>query len=145
MKRDHKEFETLLKAKGIRKKAFSTYSGIPYDTVAGWKKSGRVPPYAMVLLVQMPSGREYVSAGELLKAGLPKAVLWNNDPDKKVPTDIFIVATLMRAHNDFVIDKLTEYFGKETVLAALLTHKEQISAHLARRVAEHIRRFPKSA
>jgi len=30
MKTEHKNFEALLKAKGISKKAFSIYSGIPY-------------------------------------------------------------------------------------------------------------------
>ncbi len=49
MRIDHKAFKTLLRAKGISKKAFSAYTGIPYYTVAGWKKSGEVPGYAMIL------------------------------------------------------------------------------------------------
>ncbi len=61
MKTEHKHFEAMLKAKGISKKAFSAYSSIPYYTVAGWKKSGQVPAYAMVLLGHMPSAKEQVS------------------------------------------------------------------------------------
>ncbi len=142
MKTDHKAFEVLLKAKGVSKKAFSAYSGIPYYTVAGWKKSGQVPRYAMVLLAQMPSAKEYVRAGELLAAGLPKAILWNNDPNKKVPVDIFIVATLERAYNDFVVEKLAEFFGRERILAALLKYKERVSERLIQRVTsclQHIK------
>ena len=134
MKTDHQDFELLLKVKGINKKAFSAYSGIPYYTVAGWKKSGQVPTYAMVLLGQMPSPKEYVTAGELINAGLPKAILWNNDPQRKIPTDIFIVATLERAYNDFIIEKLAEFFGRERILTALLKYKDRISDKLAQQV-----------
>jgi len=141
MKTDHKNFEALLKAKGISKKAFSAYSGIPYYTVAGWKKSAQVPAYAMVLLRQMPSAKAFVTAGELLSAGLPKAILWNNDPKKQVPADIFIVATLERAYNDFVIEKLTEFFGSEQILTALLKHKERVSDKLIRQVTSHLQHF----
>jgi len=61
MKIEHKNFEVLLEAKGISKKTFSAYSGIPYSTVAGWKKSGQVPTYAMKLLEHMPSAKEKVT------------------------------------------------------------------------------------
>jgi len=140
MKIDHKAFETLLKAKGISKKAFSTYSGIPYYTVAGWKKSGEVPNYAMILLRNMPTAKAYVTSSELIEAGLPKAILWNNDPDKKVPVDIFIVATLQRAYNNFVVQKLVEFFGGERILAALLKHKERVSEQLIERIIAHLHR-----
>jgi len=138
MKTEHKNFEALLKAKGISKKAFATYSGIPYYTVAGWKKSGYVPPYAMVLLRHMPSSKEEVSAGELLEAGFPKAILWNNDPKKKVPADIFIVATFERAYNDFVVEKLAAFFGKERILSALLKYKDRVSDRLIERVTTYL-------
>jgi len=138
MKRDHKEFETLLKTKGISKKAFSTYSGIPYYTVAGWKKSGQVPGYAVILLRDMPTSKTHVTAGELIEAGLPKAILWNNDPDKKIPVNIFIVATLQRAYNDFVVEKLAEFFGSERILAALLKHKDRVSDTLIEQVTAYL-------
>ncbi len=145
MKIDHKHFEALLKAKRISKKAFSTYSGIPYYTVAGWKKSAQVPHYAMVLLRGMPSNKEFVTAGELLEAGLPKAILWNNDPKKRVPTDIFIVATLKRAYNDFVVEKLAEFFGSQRILAALLKYKEGVSDKLIERVTSHLQHIKAAA
>jgi hypothetical protein len=138
MKIEHDAFETLLKRKGVSKKAFSAYSGIPYFTVAGWKKSGYVPAYAMVLLRQMPAQKDYVTAAELIEAGLPKAILWNNDPQKKVASDIFIVATLQRAYNDFIIDKLAEFFGREALLAALLKHKARLSDELIERVTNRM-------
>jgi len=134
MKINNKNFEVLLKAKGISKKAFSTYSGIPYYTVAGWKKSGQVPTYAMVLLRHIPSSKSFVTAGELLEAGLPKAILWNNDPKKKVPSDVFIVATLERAYNDFIVEKLATFFGSERILSALLKYKNRVSEKLIERV-----------
>ena len=138
MKRDHREFEALLKTKGISKKAFSAYSGIPYYTVAGWKKSGQVPGYAMILLRNMPTSKTHVTAGELIEAGLPKAILWNNDPDKKIPVNIFIVATLQRAYNDFVVEKLAEFFGSERMLAALLKHKDRVSDTLIEQVTAYL-------
>ncbi len=138
MKIDHNAFETLLKTKAISKKAFSAYTGIPYYTVAGWKKSGEVPGYAMTLLRNMPTAKTYITAGELIKAGLPKAILWNNDPDKKVPVDIFIVATLQRAYNDFVVQKLAEFFGRERILTALLKHKERMSDKLIEKVTAYL-------
>lgn len=46
-------FETLLTKNNFKKKEFAQYSKIPYDTVAGWKKKGYVPPYAMVILKDM--------------------------------------------------------------------------------------------
>jgi hypothetical protein len=142
MKTDHTYFEIMLKTKGISKKAFSAYSGIPYYTVAGWKKSGQVPAYAMVLLQQMPSPKEFVTAGELMNAGLPKAILWNNDPKKSVPSDIFIVATLERAYNDFVVEKLAEFFGAQRILTALLKYKDRVSDTLIQKVTsclQHLR------
>ena len=50
---DHKLFIHTLKAHGITQKAFAEYAKIPYDTVTGWKKKGKVPPYAMVILKDM--------------------------------------------------------------------------------------------
>ncbi len=46
-------FETLLKKNNFKKKEFSDYSKIPYDTVVGWKKKEYIPPYAMVILKDM--------------------------------------------------------------------------------------------
>jgi len=145
MKTEHKNFEALLKAKGISKKAFSAYSSIPYYTVAGWKKSGQVPAYAMKLLEHMPSAKEQVSADELLEAGLPKAILWNNDPKKKVPVDIFIVATLERAYNDFVVEKLATFFGNERILSALLKYKDRVSDRLIERVTGYLQKVKTAA
>lgn len=43
-------FDNALKYHGMTKKEFALKSAIPYDTVAGWKRSGNVPNYAFVLL-----------------------------------------------------------------------------------------------
>jgi hypothetical protein len=96
----------------------------------------------MVLLQQMPSPKEFVTAGELMNAGLPKAILWNNDPKKSVPSDIFIVATLERAYNDFVVEKLAEFFGAQRILTALLKYKDRVSDTLIQKVTsclQHLR------
>ena len=50
---DHTLFIHTLKAHGITQKAFAGYAKIPYDTVTGWKKKGKVPAYAMVILKDM--------------------------------------------------------------------------------------------
>ena len=50
---DHKLFIHTLKAHGITQKAFAEYAKIPYDTVTGWKKKGKVPAYAMVIAKDM--------------------------------------------------------------------------------------------
>lgn len=145
MKVSYKAFEDLLRIKAVSKKAFAAYAQIPYYTVCGWKKSGSVPAYAMVLLRQMPSNKESVTAGELIEAGMPRAVLWNNAKDKKVPIDIFIISTLQKAYNDFVIDKLVEFFGEEKVLTALIKHRDHLSDRLLQSVLSHIKTLPQSA
>ena len=136
MKIDHSLFEAMLNAKGINKKTFSQYAQIPYFTVAGWKKSGKVPAYAIVLLKSMPSPKT-VTAKQLIDAGMPRAIFWNNDLTKAVANDIFIVSTLKRAYNDFVIQKFIEFFGEDTVLAALMKHRDKLSDKLIDSVMTH--------
>jgi len=50
---DHKLFINVLKTNGITQKAFAEYAKIPYDTVTGCKKKGKVPAYAMVIAKDM--------------------------------------------------------------------------------------------
>ena len=133
---NHHEFESLLHAKHINKKTFSLYAKIPYYTVAGWKKSGKVPAYAMVLLRSMPSPKT-VTAKQLIEAGMPRAIFWNNDLSKAVPNDIFIVATLKRAYNDFVVKHFIAFFGEDAVLAALMKHRDRLSDKLIDSVMSH--------
>lgn len=137
MKVEHEQFELILDTRGISKRAFSNYAKIPYYTVAGWKKSGHVPAYALVLLKNMPFSKT-VTAQQLIDAGVPKAIFWNNDLTKAVPSDIFIVSTLKRAYNDLVIDKFIEFFGENNILAALMKHKDQLSDTLIESVSRHI-------
>ncbi len=137
MKVDHHTFESLLHSKNISKKTFSHYAKIPYYTVAGWKKSGKVPAYAMVLLKSMPTPKT-VTAKQLIDAGMPRAIFWNNDLSKAVPNDVFIVSTLKRAYNDFVIKHFIAFFGEDTVLAALMKHRDKLSDKLIDSVMKHI-------
>jgi hypothetical protein len=137
MKTKHDLFEKMLDTKGISKKAFSNYAQIPYFTVAGWKKSGKVPSYAMLLLKNMPSPKT-VTAKQLIDAGMPRAIFWNNDLSKTVPSDIFIVSTLKRAYNDFVIEKFIAFFGVDVVLAALMKHRDRLSDKLIHSVMSHV-------
>lgn len=137
MKVEHQLFKTMLHTKGMSKKAFSNYAKIPYYTVAGWKKSGKVPAYAIVLLKSIPSPKT-VTAKQLIDAGVPRAIFWNNDLSKAVPSDIFIISTLKRTYNDFVIKKFIEFFGEDSVLAALMKHKDKLSDKLIRSVTDHI-------
>ena len=136
MKIDNHAFESLLHAKNISKKRFSNYGKIPYYTVAGWKKSAKVPAYAMVLLESMPSAKT-VTAKQLIDAGMPRAIFWNNDLTKAVPNDIFIISTLKRAYNDFVIQKFVEFFGEDAVFAALMKHRDKLSDKLIDSVMTH--------
>ena len=136
MKVENQKFESILHAKNISKKTFSSYAEIPYYTVAGWKKSGKVPAYAMVLLKSMPTPKT-VTAKQLIDAGMPRAIFWNNDLTKSVPSDIFIVSTLKRAYNDFVVKHFIEFFGEDTVLAALIKHREKLSDKLIHRVISY--------
>ncbi len=144
MKHDHIEFEKLLRIKGITKKAFAQYAKIPYFTVAGWKKSGSVPAYAMVLLRQIPS-IDKVTAAQLIDKGIPKAIFWNNDLSKAVPADILIASTLQRAYNDFIIEKLIEFFGANILLASLMKHRSRLSDRLIDRVLTTIEKRGKAA
>lgn len=137
MKVEHELFELMLDTRGISKRAFSDYAQIPYYTVAGWKKSGKVPAYALVLLKNMPFTKT-VTAKQLIDAGVPRAIFWNNDLSKAVPSDIFIVSTLRRAYNDFIIDKFIEFFGEKNVLTALIKHKDKLSDKLIDSITNHI-------
>jgi len=87
MKVNHQTLEQMLATKGVTKKAYATYAQIPYFTVAGWKKSDSVPAYAMVLLKNMPFSQT-VTAKQLIDAGLPRAIFWNNDLFKPVPRSL---------------------------------------------------------
>ena len=136
MKIDHTIFEAMLNAKGINKKTFAQYAQIPYFTVAGWKKSAKVPAYAMVLLQNIPTPK-MVTAKQLIDAGMPRAIFWNNDLTKAVPNDIFIVSTLKRAYNDFVVKHFIAFFGEDTVLAALMKHRDKLSDKLIDSVMNH--------
>jgi hypothetical protein len=48
---------------------------------------------------------------------------------------------LQRAYNDFIIDKLAEFFGREAVLAALLKHKVHLSDKLIERVVDYLQEY----
>ena len=137
MKVEHQLFESMINARGITKRSFSNYAQIPYFTVAGWKKSGKIPAYVMVLLQNMPSPKT-VTAKQLIDAGVPRAVFWNNNLSKVVPSDIFIVSTLKRSYNGFIIDKFIAFFGEDRVLAALMKHKDKLSDNLIDSVTNHI-------
>ena len=133
----HQLFESMLHDKGMTKRSFSEYAQIPYYTVAGWKKSGKVPPYVMVLLTHMPTSKT-VTAQQLIDAGVPRAIFWNNDLKKPIPNDIFIVSTLRRSYNDVIINQFITFFGEETVLTALIRHKNKLSDTFINSVMEHI-------
>ncbi len=51
-------FDKALDYHHLSKKEFSKEGQIPYDTVAGWKKRGEVPPYAIVLLKKIAHQRK---------------------------------------------------------------------------------------
>ena len=137
MKVSHRTFEQMLATKSVSKKAYANYANIPYFTVAGWKKSGSVPAYAMVILKNMPSPQT-VTAKQLIDAGLPRAIFWNNNLSKIVPSDIFIVSTLTRAYNSFVIEGLVDFFGKGTVLLAVMKYRDKLSDTLIQKVLHFI-------
>ena len=85
--------------------------------------------------------KEFVTVEELLSIGMPKAVFWNNNPHKKVPTDIFIISTLQRAYNDFVVEKLVEFFGTQQISSALLKYKDRVSDTLIQQVTTYLHKF----
>lgn len=79
-----------------------------------------------------------VTAQQLIDAGLPKAIFWNNDLSKEVSNDIFIVATLKRSHNDFIIEKFMDFFGEDYLLSALIKHRNKLSNTLFNAVIDQI-------
>lgn len=91
----------------------------------------------MVLLTHMPTAKT-VTAQQLIDAGVPKAVFWNNDLNKSIPSDIFIVSTLRRSYNDAILDKFITFFGEETVLTSLIKHKNKLSDAFIHSVMEHM-------
>ncbi|MCT7531222.1 hypothetical protein [Aliarcobacter cryaerophilus] len=76
-------FETLLKKNNFKKKEFSDYSKIPYDTVVGWKKKEYVPPYAIAILKDMNYRKKLDEETEkLLKRNLQPMVNQNHNLTK---------------------------------------------------------------
>jgi hypothetical protein len=137
MKIEHIEFVTLLKNRGINKKIFSNYTKISYNTVTGWKKKNKVPHYAMILLKTMPPPKT-VTAKQLIDAGMPRAIFWNNNLRKEIPSDILIISTLKRSYNDFVIHNFINFFGKEMLQATLIKHRNHLSDKLIQTVMTKI-------
>lgn len=74
----------------------------------------------------------------LIEIEMPKVIFWNHDINKEVPSDIFIVSTLNRAYNDFIVDKFIEFFGEEMVLSSLEWNKKILSDELIKIVTEYI-------
>jgi len=60
-------FDKALKHYGLNKKIFSKKCKIPYDTVAGWKRSGQVPTYVFVLLKQLAFLENLVTCNEKVR------------------------------------------------------------------------------
>ena len=72
-------FETLLIKNNFKKKEFAEYSKIPYDTVAGWKKKGIVPAYAMVILKDMIYRKKVdEETAQILKRNLQPQLIQNH-------------------------------------------------------------------
>ncbi len=46
-------FDNALNIHGLTKKYFAQKTRIPYDTVAGWKRTGNIPEYAFMLLKKL--------------------------------------------------------------------------------------------
>jgi len=53
-----KIFDVALRVHNITKKDFSKTTGIPYDTVLGWKRTGNIPDYAFMLLKKIAIDRK---------------------------------------------------------------------------------------
>lgn len=79
-----------------------------------------------------------VKAQSLIDIGMPRAVLWNTNLSKEVDSQAFIVSTLQKAYNDFVIEKLITYFGTQIVLDALDVYRDRVSAKLVNSVYHFI-------
>lgn len=79
-----------------------------------------------------------VKAQALIDIGMPRAVLWNTNLSKEVDSQAFIVSTLQKAYNDFVIEKLITYFGTEIVLDALDVYRDRVSEKLVQSVHHFI-------
>jgi len=74
---------------------------------------------------------------ELIDIGLPRAILWNTNLTQEVDTQAFIVSTLMRAYNTFVIEKLVEYFGVDMVCDSLDRYRDRVSLELIEAVERY--------
>jgi len=79
-----------------------------------------------------------VRAQNLIDIGMPRAVLWNTNLSKEVDSQAFIVSTLIKAYNDFVIEKLVAYFGTDIVFESLNTYRDRVSEKLKNHVHIYI-------
>jgi len=63
-----KIFDIALRVHNTTKKDFSETTGIPYDTVLGWKRTGNIPDYAFMLLKKIAIDRKKPPISESKRA-----------------------------------------------------------------------------
>ncbi len=86
----------------------------------------------------MPGGKMHsektVKPQALIDIGLTRAIFWNTDLNKEVDSQAFIVSTLIKGYNDFIIEKLVEYFGSITVMESVNKYRDRVSDKLVHAV-----------
>lgn len=120
-------FDQALKYHRLNKREFAVKSKIAYDTVTGWKRSGKVPDYAFVLLKQLafahaPSAHQkqlatikYMTMTEKLTKEIQVA-FWGKEYDPA-----YILKEVKRGNAKFVKPFFENIYHKE--ILQLLTTK----------------------
>lgn len=70
----------------------------------------------------------------LIDTGLTSAIFWNTDLNREVDSQAFIVSTLIKGYNDFIIEKLVEYFGTDMVVSSVDKYRDRVSDKLVNTV-----------
>ena len=70
----------------------------------------------------------------LIDIGLTRAIFWNTDLNREVDSQAFIVSTLIKGYNDFIIEKLVEYFGSDMVMESVNKYRDKVSDRLVNTV-----------
>ncbi len=82
------------------------------------------------MTVRKTHSEKTVKPQALIDIGLTRAIFWNTDLNREVDSQAFIVSTLIKGYNDFIIEKLVEYFGTDMVVRSVNKYRDRVSDKL---------------
>jgi hypothetical protein len=71
-----------------------------------------------------------ITVKKAIELGLEPALFWNNEQDKLVDIDLFIVASLKRGYSEDIVKKFIKVFGSSEVEVSFKKYSDKIGPEL---------------